>query len=96
MSQLKKILAGFPNKDLLPILGIPNYKTIKELDFLLSANTASVHSSRGNGALGKLAPTVSNAMYDTLSGCEFTTPTNLGATVDVPTNSTLPQIAALE
>ena len=54
MSQIEKVLAGFPNKNVLPIVGIPNYKTIKELNLLLNANAASVHSNRGNGSLDHL------------------------------------------
>ena len=96
MSQIKKILAGFPNKDVLPIVGIPNYKMIKELNLLLSANAASVHSNRGNGSLGHLALTVSKAVHNTLASCDFSTPTNPGGTVDVPANITASQTAALE
>ena len=96
MSQIEKILAGFPNKDVLPIVGIPNFKTIKNLNLFLSANATSVHSNRWHGSLGHLALTVSNIIYDTLAGCEFTTSTNPGAIVDVPANSTLSQIDSLE
>ena len=77
-------------------MGIPNYKTIKELNLLLSANAASVHSNCGNRSLGHVALTVSKSVCDTLPDCDFIAPTNPGATVDVPTNSTSPQISALE
>ena len=96
MSQIEKILAGFPNKDALLIAGIPNYKTVKELNLLLSANTASVHSNFGNGSLGQLALTVSNAVHNTLAGCDFSAPTNPGASVDVPANATASQTTTLE
>ena len=81
---------GFPNKDVPPIIGIPNYKTIKELNLLLSANAVSAHFNHGNGAIVNLTLTVSNAVYDTLTGYEFTTLTNPGATVDIPADSTSP------
>ena len=77
-------------------MGIPNYKIIKELHLLLSANTASVHSNRENGFLGHLVLTVSNAIHDTLSGCDFTAPATSVATVDIPTNAAATQIVALE
>ena len=91
-----KKLAGFPNKDVLHIVGISNYRTIKQLNLLLSANTFSVHSNHWNGSLGHLTLTVSKAVYNTLAGCEFTVPASPGAMVDVPANSMLPQISALE
>ena len=96
MSQIEKIPAGVLNKDVLPIVGISNYKMIKELNILLRANAASVHSNHGKCALGHLALTVYNTVYNTLVGYEFTAPTNPGATVAVPANSTLSQIAALK
>ena len=96
MSHIEKILAGFLSKDVLSIVGIPNYKTIKELNLLLSANAASVHSNHGNGSLGHLALTVSTVVHNTLAGCDFSAPTNPGATVDVPVNAMASQTAALE
>ena len=96
MSQIEKILAGFPNKNVLPIVGIPNYKTIKELNLLLSVNAASVYPNHGNVSLGHLVLTVYNAVHNTLKDCDFSASTNPGATVDVPTNATAPQIATLK
>ena len=90
MSQIEKNLAGFPNKDVLSIVEIPNYKTIKESNLLLSANAASVYSHRGNGSLVHLALTVSNDVHNTIVGCGFTAPTNPGATGNVPTNAMSP------
>ena len=96
MGQTEKILAGFPNKDVLPVVGIPNYKTIKELNLLLSANTASVHSKHGNGSLGHLALTVSTAVHDTLADCVFSAPINPGVMVNIPANATAAHTSALE
>ena len=89
-------MASFPNKYVLLIVGIPNYKIIKELNLLLSVNAASVHSNGGNGSLGHLALTVSTTVLDTLAGCDFSAPTNPGATVDVPASATASQTAALK
>ena len=96
MSQIEKILAGFPNKDVLLIVGISNYKTINGLNLLLSTNTASVYSNYGDGSLGHLELTVSNAVHNTLAGCDFSAPTNPGAVVYVPAITTASQTAALE
>ena len=85
---MKNILAGFPNKNVLLIFEIPNYKTIKELNLLLSANATSVHSHRENGPIGLLSLTVSTAVHDTLAGCNFRAPTNPGTAVKIPANAT--------
>ena len=84
MSQIEKIFAGFLNKDILLIVGIPNYKTIKELNLLLSTNAASVYSNRGDGSLGHLALTVPTSVHNMLTGCDFSAPTNPGATATSP------------
>ena len=94
MGRIEKILVGFLNKDLPPTIGIRNYKTMKELNLLLSAIAAYVHYNCGNGALGYPSLTVSTAVYDTLAGCGFTAPTNLRTTVTIFATSTSPQIAA--
>ena len=77
------------------IVGIPNYKTIKELYLLFSANAASVYSNRRNGSLGHLALSLSTAVQDALAGCSFSASTNPGATVEIPANTTAAQTYAL-
>ena len=90
MSAIEKIVAGFPNKELPPIVGLPDYKRIKAVHRILSSNAASVHSNLGNGALGHLALTVSAATYQTLEGIALVGPENPGANIHIPIGATGP------
>ena len=96
MSDIDKIIQGFPNPSIPPIIGIPTYYTLKEVNILLSANASSVHSNRGNGALGHLFLTIRPNTYRTIAGIAFAPPVNPGVTMTIPPGSTGPQIAALE
>jgi hypothetical protein len=71
MTTTEKITSGFPHPIIPPILGVANYESIKTLQKALNANAASVHSNLGDGRLGLLALTVSQAVYDTLSDTAF-------------------------
>lgn len=96
MSAIEKIFAGFPNKEIPPIVSLPVHKKLKAIHFILSSNVASVHSNRGNGALEHLALTVTATTYQTVEGVAFVSPLNPGANVHIPADSSGPQISALE
>ena len=96
MSDIDKIVQGFPNPTIPQIIGIPTYYTLKEVNLLISANASSIHSNRGNGALGHLSLTVRPNTYQTIAGVAFDPPVNPGATMTIPGGSSGPQIAALE
>ena len=89
------IIDGFPHPTIPPILGVPTYTTIAELQLKLNANAASVFSSLGDGAHGLLTLTVSPTIYDTLSATAFIQPTNPGPQPNIPLNATTAQISAL-
>jgi hypothetical protein len=59
---------AFPHPELTPIPGIPDRKSIALVRQQLNANALSQHSNRGNGALGLLHLTVSDATYLARSG----------------------------
>jgi hypothetical protein len=65
---IDKIVDGFPHHpNIAPIVGIPTYESIAELNLQLKANAASVQSNLGDGQLlGLLALTVSPAVFNTL------------------------------
>ena len=79
-----EFIASFPNSDIPPLTGEPNYETLHELRQLLKENAASVTSNRGGGVHGYLGIVVSAAVYTTLSATAFTIPTYPGATPVIP------------
>jgi len=89
------IVKDFPHPTIPPIIGIPTYATIAEVNLKLNANAAFIHSILGNGALGILALTVKKSVYDTFSSTPFTAPTNPGAQLEIPSGFTGPQISQI-
>jgi hypothetical protein len=87
-TDIDKIVDGFPHPTITPIIGIPTYESIAELNLHLNANAASVQSNLGDGQLGLLALTVSPAIYNTLSAIAFIPPANPGTTPNIPPNTT--------
>ena len=69
-----EFIASFPNSNIPPLTGEPNYDTLHELRQLLKENAASVASNRGGGVHGYLSIVVSAAVYTTLSATAFTIP----------------------
>jgi hypothetical protein len=67
-----------------PIVGMPTVEALKTLQLTLNANAASVQCNLGNGLLGLLALTVSNAVYTTFSNIPFVVPINPGPTAIIP------------
>ena len=65
------------------------------LKLLLSTNAASVNSHLGDGFLGLLWLTVTNAVFNTLSLIPFIPPLNPGSIPVIPAASTQFQITAL-
>ena len=92
---IDKIVDGFPFPKIPPIVGIPTYNTISEVNLKLNSNAASVQSNLGCGILGLLQLTVSPAVYNTLSVTTFFVPINPGSSPDIPANSTGAQITKL-
>jgi hypothetical protein len=83
-----KIVDGFPHPTIAPIIGIPAYESIAELNLQLNANAASVQLNLGDGQLGLLALTVSPAVYNTLRAVAFQHPVNPGTSPIIPANAT--------
>jgi hypothetical protein len=81
---IDKIVDGFPHPNIAPIVGIPTYESIAELNLQLNANAASVQSNLGDGQLGLLALTVSPAVFNTLSAVAFVHPVNPGTNPVIP------------
>ena len=95
MSVIKKVLTNFPHPVLSAIEGEPTYETLAALHIELNDNADSIHSNGGGGVHGLLALTVSDTVYETHTGHVFLKPSNLGASVTIPPNSTGPVNAAL-
>jgi hypothetical protein len=89
------IVDGFPHTTIPPIMGMPNYASIAEVNLRLNANAASVQSNLGNGTLGLLALTVSPAVYTNLSNTAFVVPVNPGPQPVIPAQATTHVLAAV-
>ena len=89
----EKIIESFPHPTIQPIVWKLNYESIAEVHLKLNANTASMHSNRGNGRLGRLFLTVQPEFFNTMSDTAFEPPVNPGQTPVTPEASTGPQIA---
>jgi hypothetical protein len=88
MSSPGDILEGFPHPTITPVIGIPTYESIADLNLKLNANAASVHSNLGDGAHGLLALTIDPAVYNTISPIPFVPPANPGINPLIPALST--------
>ena len=88
MISIDKIIDGFPHPNIAPIVSIPTYKSIPQLNLELNANAASAQSNFGNGHLGLLALTVSPAIFNTLSAIAFVHPVNPGTNPAIPPAAT--------
>jgi len=78
------IVESFPHPTVTPIEGIPTFSSIRQLQVELNSNASSVHSNLGNGQLGLLYLTVSQATYDTISDVPFEVPQNPGPIPIIP------------
>ena len=78
---IDKITAGFPHPTVDPIIGIPNYQSIKELQVKLNANAALIYTNLGDGKHGLLRLTVSETQYNTVALILFIVPTNPGVLI---------------
>ena len=88
---VEKFIETFPIPTLSRITGQPTYENVKTLNEELNANATSIVTTRGGGAHGHLALTISPAVYATLADTPFEIPT-LPDEVD-PEGRTGPQIA---
>ena len=95
MSSAEKIIEGFPHPSIPHIGRQPAFEIRKELKLFLSTIAASVASHLGNGTLGLLWLTVSNAVYNTLSLAPFDPPINPGPIPIIPEDATQFQISAI-
>ena len=91
ITTVEKYIETFPIPTLTRIVGQPTYEQVKELNEELNANAASIVTTRGGGAHGYLAITVSPTIYATLTSTAFVAPT-MPPPVD-PAGMTGPQIA---
>ena len=91
ITTVEKFIETFPIPTLTRIVGQPTYEQVKELNEELNANAASIVTTRGGGAHGYLAITVSPTIYATLTSTAFVAPT-MPPPVD-PAGMTGPQIA---
>ena len=95
MSSSDKLIEGFLHPTITSIVGQPAFETLKELKLFLSTNAASIISHLGDGTLGLLWLTVSDAVFNTLSLIAFVPPLNPGPIPIIPDGSTAPQINAI-
>ena len=75
ITTVEKYIETFPLPTLTRIVGQPTYEQVKELNEELNGNAASIVTTRGGGAHGHLAITVSPTTYATLSPTAFVAPT---------------------
>ena len=92
MSSHDKIMEVFPYLTISPIISQSGYESISEVHLQLNANSASVQSYLGNGALGLLFLTFLPAVYNMLSLIPFIPPVNPGPDPTIHARSTGPQI----
>ena len=90
-TSVDKLIEVFPIPILTRIIGQPTYEQLREVNEELNANAARVVFTRGGGAHGHLAITVSPTVYATLNNVLFAEPT-MPAAVN-PSGMTGPQIA---
>ena len=95
MTSTDRIIEGFAHPTITPIVGQPCYETIMPLKLSLSTNAASVNSHLGDGLLGLLWLTVTDAVFNTLSLIPFIPPLNPGPIPIIPAGATQFQITAL-
>ena len=95
MTDINKIVQGFPHPTIPPIMGAPIDQMIIYVNTSLSSNSTSIHSNRGTGTLGYLFFAALPNTYRTQVGVDFLPPTNLGATAHVPIGSTELQISTI-
>ena len=78
---IDKITTGFPHPNVDPIIGLPNYQSIKELQVKLNANAVLIYTNLGDGKHGLLRLTVSETQYNTVALILFIVPTNPGVLI---------------
>ena len=91
-----KIGESFPNTTIPRITVTPNYFFIFEAYMPLNANSASVYSVRGNGALGHYILIASSAEYLYQAGVKFILPRNPGVHPIIQSGATDAQIAYIK
>ena len=91
VTTVEKYIETFPLPTLSRITGTPTYEGLKTLNEELNANAASIVTTRGGGAHGYLALTVSTTVYATLSNTPFEPP--ILPNPVIPDGLTGPQIA---
>ena len=89
----EKIRESFPNPTIPKIHGTPNYFSIAEAHAPLNENATSIHSSRGNSALGHYILTASDAEYLLRASVNFIRPVNPGVHPVLAPGATAAQIA---
>ena len=85
---IESIVDSFPHPTLALIEDIPTFATIHQLQLELNSNASLIHSNLGDGQLGLLYLTVSQATYDELSNVPFVPPINPGPVPIIPRGST--------
>jgi len=78
------IIDAFPHPSLTAIEGVPTFASIRHMQVELNANAASIQTNLGDGQLGLLFLTVTQAVYDTLTDTPFDVPENPGPVPRVP------------
>ena len=95
MASADRIIEGFPYQTITPVVGQICFETITLIGFFLSNNAESIISHHGNGTLGLLWFTVSDAVYNTLFLVPFIPPLNTGTIPVVPAGSIQFQINSI-
>ena len=90
---MDKYIETFPIPILSRITGTLTYENVKTINEELNVNATNIVTTRGGGAHGHLALTISPTVYTTLSNAVFTPPTLPQAVVTAGHSG--PQIAEL-
>ena len=89
---------SFPHEALTPIVGKPTFAQIQGLKQEMISNAVSVHSQRGNGALGHAVIVLGQVEYNALVGPanHWVQPPNPGPQPIIPANATQHMILAIQ
>ena len=87
-TSIDNIVAKFLTKILLPITGEPDYDCISQLNQIIYGNAATLPTTLGGGAHGRVGLIMKATLYVTLAATSYVTPNEPPLTPDVPTTKT--------
>jgi hypothetical protein len=93
---VEQMVDSFAMPTILPIVGTPSYKSLSTVFRMLSANATSIPCPLGNGQLGWLRITITEALYNSLSNTPFDLPINPGYAPNLPAFPTANQVSIIQ